>query len=88
MSRSKFCNKIGIYFSFDKELHQIKIIINTFYILLDRFNLTIMEMMSYEGYDHDGSKNHRKIMFKDFTNTDTKFLGYLAKLFFIFEFCG
>jgi len=27
-----------------------------------------------------------KMFLKDFTNTDTKFLGYLAKLFFIFEF--
>ena len=57
------------------------IIINTFYILLDRFNLTFMEIMSDEGYDYNRLKNHRKIMFKDFTNTDTKFLGYLAKLF-------
>jgi len=27
-----------------------------------------------------------KMFFKNFTNTDTKFLGYLAKLFLIFEF--
>jgi len=40
-----------------------------------------MEIMSDEGYDYNRLKNHRKIMFKDFTNTDTKFLGYLAKLF-------
>jgi len=36
-----------------------------------------MEIMSDEGYDY----NRLKIMFKDFTNTDTKFVGYLAKLF-------
>jgi len=40
-----------------------------------------MEIMSHEGYDYDGQKNHKKMFFKDITNTDTKILGYLAKLF-------
>jgi len=31
-------------------------------------------------------KIKEKIFFEDFTNTDTKFLGYLAKLFLFLSF--
>merc|ERR1712141_905215 len=85
----KFSNKIGIYFSFDKELNQIKIIINTFYILLDRFNLTIIEIMSHEGYDYDGKKykkSQEKMLFKNFTNTDIRSFRSFSKVVFILEF--
>jgi len=40
-----------------------------------------MEIMSPEGYDYNRSKITEEKFFKNFTNTDTKFLGYLAKLF-------
>jgi len=80
----KISDKIGIYFSFDKELHQIKIIINTFYILLDRFNLTIIEIMSHEGYDYDGKKykkSQKKCFLKTLQILILEVLGHLAKLF-------